>query len=294
MVRKPWFGIVLSALALLDLIIAAAGGAVLSVILTVVLFIVALIWTIKDLIHSIKAKDKKRIAIILSRIVAVFLICFGILGVAMVHQDGAKSSDFDQAINMYRDIGIENYMVSSLGPMKLFYVFARDRKVLIIIGVLILLVPAGIWAFKKYVKKEPTAATAGTRAVLNQHYQPVSQPVSQPISQPVSQPGNWAAQHTGPTQPQRLRICDDQCCICGRNLVSGYAPLFQLPNGKEARIDEGCWNAVNIVYNGNNPQQITQAVNYLYGQMPMVDPVVVPYLQEYMRIGNQRRSQFGQ
>ncbi len=299
--RKSRFGIVLAVLAFLNLMLAQTGNTNASIMFTFLLFAVTFVWIIVKIIKSLRARDKRAALIYLSRLPAAVLITMGTIGVITVNQEGSNGKIFDEAVALARSMGIEKYATAAMSTEKISYLFARDRKIILAIGILILLVPVGIWAYRKYIRKdlpaEPQKAAASGNQEKNTSVSSAAQKIQQSIRNSAQQYGpaihsavqkvQQGIQSSVSMQP-KMKILEDRCCICGRNLDSGYAPLFRLQNGGEARIDESCWNAINTIYNGNDPQIIMQASQYLQNQIPMVDPAVASYLQDYVRVGNQR------
>lgn len=76
-----------------------------------------------------------------------------------------------------------------------------------------------------------------------------------------------------------------RCCICNRSIDDGYSVLFTNDYGAEARIDENCGRALDVLANGENPQSVQRAMDFMQGRLSTVDPKVAAYLKKYIKAG---------
>lgn len=297
--------IALTVLSLLTLILSLAGGGLFPIILACVLSAAVLVGQVLVVIRSIRKKEFLRIAVAGLRIAAAVLLCLAVIGLSANAAINARFREYgsDETIDSfdsmvrswheyvkeakekynYTDEEIERngYSVSarvkSVGEnmMMIFPAsgaaivrLAMNRVWLLIVGLVLCLAAAGLAVFLNLRE---------TGSLLYAF-----------LPSFVKKPENAAPRARKAPKSGGVPIRPDLCCICGRPLTSGYAPLFKLPNGGEARIDETCSNRINTLYSSDDKQQIYEAANYLYDLLPRVNPAVVPYMENYIRVGNEK------
>ncbi len=301
--ENKWIPIGLAGSTLFAFILSLTVGNTFCVVLNFLLLSAAIVWTVFGLIQASRNKNVMGIISHCVRIVGCVLLCLGMNGLAMLHSSGISGADFDALMSWGYSMGLTDYAASEMGFFDRFNLMCVSQRTLfLILGIISLIVSFFLGVYSKYGTVIPPALNnlldrrpQGGQAYAGQ-FQGGQQDAweEQPQSRaPRPDMRNLPMNH-GFANNRRLGIRPDQCCICGGGLNGGFAPLFTLPNGMEARIDEGCWQAVSDVYTENNPAQISEALNFLSGKMTMVDPAVVPYIQEYLNVGRKRLNDLSQ
>ena len=97
----------------------------------------------------------------------------------------------------------------------------------------------------------------------------------------IAQPMN--TQQPVPTFSPPYR--NNQCCICQMSLDAGYATLFTMRNGQEARICENCYGALDALLKSNDRQLVNQAGSYIESKFNTTPAEVSQYIQPYLQTG---------
>lgn len=90
-----------------------------------------------------------------------------------------------------------------------------------------------------------------------------------------------APAHTAGRQPAAAPLpafSDTRCCICGQVLGEDFKVFLRAKDGRESRVDPGCYGQLNILRSGEDAQEIRQAQAFVRSRLGGVDPLIAERL----------------
>ena len=84
---------------------------------------------------------------------------------------------------------------------------------------------------------------------------------------------------------------ETRCCVCGRRLEEKYRVFFRTKDGREARLDNGCYRQLYTLRKSEDAGEIREAQRYIRSRCDAVDPRIAAQLRKCVEAADEYLSE---